>query len=60
MKAKEYNLMSKCIEDGIAYGYQRAFKHTDKPDDNAIKNAIYEAVMNEICENFTFDDLISE
>jgi len=56
MKAKEYNLMSMAVENGISYGYSRAFKHTDTPTEEAIRNAIYEAVMNEICENFTFDD----
>jgi len=56
MKAKEYNLMSMAVEQGISYGYSRAFKHTDTPDEEAIKKAIYEAVMNEICENFYFDN----
>ena len=52
--------MSRSVEDGISFGYSRAFKHTDAPDENTIKNAIYEAVMNEICENFVFEDVISE
>ena len=56
MKAKEYNLMSMAVENGISYGYARAFKHTDDPSEEAIRTAIYEAVMNEICENFSFED----
>lgn len=56
MKAKEFNLMSMAVEQGVNYGYTRAFKHTDTPDEQAIKQAIYDAVINEICENFTFED----
>lgn len=48
--------MSMAVEQGVNYGYTRAFKHTDTPDEQAIKQAIYDAVINEICENFTFED----
>jgi hypothetical protein len=49
---KTYLLLDRCIEDGINYGYQRAFKHTDTPDETWIKTQIYQAVMNEISEWF--------
>lgn len=56
MKAKEYPLMARCVEDGIAYGYTRAHKHTETPNEQLIKQEIYNAVMNEICECFDFDN----
>jgi hypothetical protein len=60
MRAKEYNLMVRCIEEGVSYGYARAFKYTDTPDEAAIKTALEDAILNVICENFTFDELDRE
>lgn len=57
MQANEYALISQCVEDGIAVGYHRAFKHTDKPSESDIQRQIYEAVMFEICEWFSFPDI---
>jgi hypothetical protein len=56
MKAKEYNLIIQCVENGIALGWNRAHKHTDTPDAEAIQQAIEDAVLNEICEWFDFED----
>lgn len=55
MKAKEYPLLVRCVEEGVDYGYMRAYKHTDTPDETAIKTAIQEAVVSAICEAFDFD-----
>ena len=49
-----YRVMSDAVERGVAYGWQRAHKHTDKPDETAILSAIEEAVTNEMCEYFWF------
>ena len=59
MKAKEYNLLVRCIEDGVSLGYNRAYKHDDVPDEEYIKQQIIDAVLNEVCEWFNFgeDDL---
>jgi hypothetical protein len=59
MKAKEYFLIDRCIEDGIIMGWNRAHKHTDTPSEDQIKQAIHLAVTNEICEWFTFNDEIN-
>jgi hypothetical protein len=55
MRAKEYQLMARCVEDGVNYGFNRAHKHLDAPTEEQIKTQIYEQVMNEICECFVFD-----
>lgn len=44
------------MEEGVAYGYQRAHKHTSTPTPEAVKEAIESAVMNALCEVIDFDD----
>ena len=56
MMVKEYTLLMECIEDGISTGYRRAFKHTEEPGEEYIKEKIFEAVQNEICEYFEFTE----
>jgi hypothetical protein len=55
IRAKVYPLMREAVEAGIAYGWMRAHKHVDDPGPDAIKEALEQAVMNEICERFQFD-----
>ena len=57
MKAKEYLLLSKCVEDGIQYGINRAHKHTDAPTQEHLAREIENAVMNEICSWFEFEKI---
>jgi hypothetical protein len=54
MVPKSYNLLDRCVEEGIQYGWARAHKHTDVPDEIWIREQIHQAVMNEICEWFEF------
>jgi hypothetical protein len=56
MKAKEYHLIAKCVETGVMFGWNRAHKHDENPDPEAVRDAIEHAVMNEICEWFDFED----
>jgi hypothetical protein len=56
MKAKEYNLIAQCVEDGVMLGWNRAHKHTEDPDPEAIRDAIEQAILSEICEWFDFDE----
>lgn len=56
IRAKVYPLMYDAVEVGITIGWNRAHKHVEHPSPNAIQDAITQAVMNEICERFTFDD----
>lgn len=57
MKAKEYNLIAQCVETGVMSGWYRAHKHNDAPDSEAIRYAIEQAVLNEICEWFNFEGI---
>jgi len=56
MKPKIYNILGRCIEDGLKFGYQRAFKHTDSPTEEQILNTCLIAILDEIFEHFSFDD----
>jgi len=55
MKVKEYNLIARCVEDGIMRGWNRAHKHEHIPDPQTIRDAIESEVLNEICEWFDFN-----
>jgi|688.fasta_scaffold306056_5 hypothetical protein len=56
MKTNEYKIITDCIEKGIDCGFTRAHKHTDNPSEESLKNEIYDAIMLEICEYFTFPE----
>jgi hypothetical protein len=56
MKAKTYQLIQECVENGVQLGYNRAHKHTDTPSGQELQNKIIDSVMLEICEWFTFDE----
>lgn len=55
MQANEFAIMDRAVEEGIAAGYRRAHKHTDKPSEQVLKESIFNAVMSEICEFFFFE-----
>lgn len=56
VRANCFAVMSRAVEEGVAYGWQRAHKHTDAPDEVLIRTQIEEAVLNAICEVFSFDE----
>jgi len=57
MKFKAYQLIERAVDEGINYGYQRAYKHTDNPSEALIKGEIYNAVMNSISEIVDFENV---
>jgi hypothetical protein len=66
MKAKEYNLLIQCIENGVDHGMLRtehmlrAYKYDDKPSNEQIKQTIVDSVLFEICEWFNFDEGVKD
>ena len=48
-------VLERAVEEGIAYGLTRAFKHTAKPTREQIADAIEIAVMGSIDEVFAFE-----
>ncbi len=51
-----YQVMARAVDEGVCYGYRRAHKHTDAPDEETLTMAIYDAVLSSICEVFEFDE----
>jgi hypothetical protein len=49
---KVYPLLADAVEAGVRYGYRRAFKYVDKPDEESIIQAVADAVLLEIMERF--------
>ena len=60
MKAKEYNLITQCVETGVMLGWNRAHKHEENPEPQYIRDQIESAVLNEICQWFDFEDVKDE
>ena len=60
MKANLRKILERAIEEGIAYGYHRAHKYTDTPDENLMIERISYAIWLEIDENFTFDEEVED
>lgn len=56
LKVNTYAVLEECIQIGIEGGINRAYKHTDKPEGDYIKEQILHYVMLQICEKFKFDD----
>ena len=56
MTPKTYRVLQEAIERGVAYGWMRAHKYTEQPERRDAEDAIYQAVMHELCEWFDLDD----
>jgi len=56
MKLNSYKILDEAIEKAIEYGYQRAFKYTNKPSSHNIKEEIHTAIMNELSEIINFEE----
>ena len=56
MKIDAYRVVSEAVEHGVRYGWRRAHKHTDTPDEETILGYIEDAVLTELCEYIRFDD----
>lgn len=56
LRVRSYDVLYRAVEEGLGYGWHRAHKHTDKPDEDAIRQQILDGVMSAVCEYFTFGD----
>ena len=56
MKPKFRILLEMSIDEGVAYGYHRSFKHNEDPTPEEIIEAIQEAVMSKMYEYFIFEE----
>lgn len=58
MKPKVYQLIERCVRDGMTFGYNRHNNHKDVQDpfDHDLTEDQIDAIMFEISEWFTFTD----
>ena len=56
MRPNYHRILTEAVEEGARFGVNRAFKHVDRPDRDAIVESVEREVMNALCERFIFDD----
>lgn len=57
MKANYWKIIGMAVDQGVEFGLNRAFKHTDEPTREQIHAEIEREIMTAICEYLTFDEL---
>ena len=56
LRINAYDVIMQAVEEGAFYGVRRAYKHTDTPSQDAIADAVRQAVVNALCEVLVFED----
>lgn len=56
MKFRVYSIISEAVDTGIEFGINRAYKHTDKPTTESIKNNLNNEIMLALSEVINFDE----
>lgn len=54
MQANEYLVLERAIDEGVEYGFMRAYKTNAAPNEDDMREAVKMAVLNSVCEWFTF------
>ena len=55
-KLNAYEIIYRAVEEGVEYGWNRAHKHVDDPNDLLIKQSMIEGVTNALSEVLVYDD----
>lgn len=56
IRPKTYTILIEAVENGVRYGVNRAFKHSEDPTKDHIMQEVETAVINEIFEWFEIVD----
>lgn len=56
VKLDTWAIISRAVEEGVAYGWRRAHKHTDTPTEDAVTAEIEQAVMSALSEVVKWDE----
>lgn len=56
IKLKAYNIIEQAIETGVNWGWSRAHKYVDNPDEHLIKEQMLREVMLALSEVVDFED----
>lgn len=54
VKLRLYKVISRAVEEGVAYGVNRAFKYSDAPSRESLQEHIEREVMNTLDEVIDF------
>lgn len=60
LKPRTYPILQQAIEEGVLHGYNRAYKHAEKPDEIFLVETIVRCTMDSIFEWFDIDDSNAE
>lgn len=60
IKLKAYSIIEQAIETGVNWGWSRAHKYVDNPDENHIKQEMLHEIMLALSEVVDFDDGFGE
>lgn len=55
MKPKVLPILEIAITEGINYGWVRAHKHNENPEEDIIKQSIQEQILNSLYQYFDFE-----
>ena len=55
MRPRVWEIVSRAVESGVAFGYRRAHKHTPKPSEDHVREQIELEVMNALSEVIDFE-----
>jgi len=56
LKPKTYPILLQAVEEGVLYGYNRAHKHVEKPDEILLVETIVKHTMESLLEWFEIED----
>lgn len=56
VRVNAFLVIAEAVDRGINWGWQHAHKHVEDPGETAIKESLYNDIMNELCEVLRFDD----
>ena len=60
MRPRIRQILERAIDEGISYGYHRAHKYTDTPDEHLLSERINYGIWLEIDAIFAFDEEVEE
>lgn len=54
-KINAYGVLVRAVDEGVLFGLNRAYKHTDEPGKDLLTESICTEVVNALCEVIDFD-----
>jgi len=55
MKANEYKVLEEAVDEGVNWGFAKAYKHHEAPSEEQVREAVKAAVMASVCDWFSLE-----